>query len=238
MNTSIMVLTKKVINGFVRKGAILDSPAGELSLMNLPDESVRYLRAYVTLITSSSLLNRYGWIFVNSPVRSVADAMRYWNMQHPDEQINVKTGINSVDHTRVRLAALFGDSLETVLFRPEQVEYEKYWADLRKAMDLYCKQSVFKENISINVSSYISSEIPNEEDIKCFCEMIAPYRKTTEESMVTVLKIYRSVPEYINYLNKKPDKSEQELAIYLGMQRFLSGETEEFCLKQESNEEI
>ena len=38
MSTGMMVLVKKVINGFVRNGTILSEPVGELSAMDLAAE--------------------------------------------------------------------------------------------------------------------------------------------------------------------------------------------------------
>ena len=228
MSTGMMVLVKKVINGFVRNGTILSEPVGELSAMDLAAEQLTYLRAFVVLMMETALLNRYTWIYVHAPVNGVPAAMKYWNSLHPTEQVNVKTGINAVDRNRLLLQGIFGDALETVLFRYERADMSRYWAELRAAMDKYCKDSLFEDNLSIGVSGRITVEIPLLEDVIEFTQEISPYRKNVMAKAESSLKLYHGVAEYFNYLSKKADKTEQELAWYEAMQEFLSGKTDEF----------
>ena len=228
MNTATMVLVKKIINGFVRNGTILSEPVGELSAMDLAAEQLTYLRAFVVLMMETALLNRYTWIYIYAPVNGVPAAMKYWNSQHPAEPVNVKTGINAVDRNRLLLQSIFGDALEAVLFCYERADMGRYWADLRVAMDKYCKVSLFADSLSIGVSGRITVEIPLLEDVIEFTQEISPYRKNVMTKAESSLKLYHGVAEYFNYLSKKADKTEQELAWYEAMQEFLSGKTDEF----------
>ena len=228
MSAGMMMLVKKVINGFVRNGTILSEPVGELSAMDLAAEQLAYLRAFVVLMMETTLLNRYTWIYVHAPVNGVPAAMKYWNSQHPAEPVNVKTGINAVDRNRLLLQSVFGDALEAVLFSYERADMGRYWADLRAAMDKYCKASMFADSLSIGVSGRITAEIPLLEDVIEFTQEIAPYRKSVMAKTESCLKLYHGVAEYFNYLSQKADKTEQELMWYEAMQEFLSGKTDEF----------
>ena len=232
MSAGMMMLVKKIINGFVRNGTVLSEPVGELSAMDLAAEQLTYLRAFVVLMMETALLNRYTWIYVHAPVNGVPAAMKYWNSQHPTEAVNVKTGINAVDRNRLLLQSVFGDALETVLFRYERADMDRYWTDLRAAMDKYCKASMFADSLSIGVSGRITAEIPLLEDVIGFTQEIAPYRKSVMRKAESALKLYHGVAEYFNYLSQKADKTEQELAWYEAMQEFLSGKTDEFAAEQ------
>lgn len=227
MKASIMSMTKKVINGFVRNGEILAYPVGELSTMDLSDEQMRYLRSFVALLMGSSLLNRYSWAYIKAPVNSVRNAMRYWNARHPDAPINEKTGVNAVDRNRLLLQGIFGDALDMVLFRPDRADMERYWSELIRAMEKYGKDSMFVEQVSIPVSKAVSPEEPDISDVEAFANAIAPYRVSATNEAADFLRIYHNVAEYFNYLHRKADKTEREHRWYTAMKEFIEGRMEE-----------
>ena len=225
MDTQLMRLVRTAYQGFVDKdGNLLDKPVGALAMMELSDEAYSYIRAYVAFLLNSGLLNKYALVYVQSPSASVAAAIKNYNYYHQKEQLKVKTANNSLYHTRERLQALLGDSLETVMTNGN-ADIQRYWQELETVMNKLIKDNMFSDYVeAIRLPKRVSADKPSDSNIKWFVRNVSAYRKAEVQRVESVLgELLGDVPAYFNFLHKKANRTTEEERLYQKMQSFLAG---------------
>lgn len=200
---------------YTADGKLLDLPVGQLGHGEYSDEAIKFMRSFIEFMANSDALCKYAKIYLKSPVSTLQDAFKNYNYRHPEDGVNVKTAISNMDYNRRKLLEIFPeDMLEKVIRDSPDTSYDKYWECLEQAISKYNKTGLF-DNLAVKLTKAISTNKPDEERITSFRKMIVPYTKKNRKKIEKAINSeFRDVIGYLNYLDTKVDRTDEEDVIH------------------------
>ena len=208
----IMNYTKEVCNTFVEvNGKLKINTTSVIGRRKLSDRKMNFLAKYADFVLNSGVISDITKIYLNSIENNPYEAIRVYNATHSDmAKYTSKQVSNHLYYDTKRLLELFDDDMIFNIVHKED-DITIYEDTLDAAINKKIKKNLLQEQSVLKLSSGISSEVPDEDEMDQFFMLYAPYtkkmiNKVSEELPVNVVK-------YINYIVGKKNLSDDERKI-------------------------
>lgn len=230
--SQLLKQTHSLYQSFYDKdGNLMETPVGSIARLNVPEEHIQFLKRYMEFIMNSKILNEATRIYIMSPLTnsSINSVFVFWNSNHPDQEMNVKTGISNVDYCRKKLLKAFDDDMIAILLHyPKKADLAHYEEQLEAAIKQYARKSVLSDKLTINIGNCASLQPVSRGRLDEFMEAIGPYRSRIGKAVETQInEEYADVIGYLNYLQTVIQKSSEQERVWNDLVAFLNGANNE-----------